>query len=402
MLSTPKLIAATAVLAAGTAAAVVAAAQTGPANTARTSTAADAPAAVSAQQPVSNDAPLDEAMNHMTDTEQVSARTGGSGGVGGGAAVGAGKAAAADSRPVFLAAELNGRNEVPTPGQKVGDRDGRAVQVIQIQGKRISFAIAWKGIAAPTAAHIHEGAAGVNGAVKVPFFATALPNGVSAVTGSTTVDDAALLKRLTQNPERFYANLHTAEFKDGAVRDQFRRLDRPVDLDRVLTFGTLVSKGNGANEVPAPNGGKAGDRDGRSLLFVSTKGGRVDFSARWTGIAPPTAGHIHQGRAGVNGAVVVPLFAAENGLPATINGLAGTVNGLDRKLTDNIGRNPEGFYTNIHTAEFKDGAVRDQLSRVGPSRPDDMGTDRQTETGSTGQNDAAGDKTDHSTGSGHS
>jgi hypothetical protein len=314
--------------------------------------------------------------------------------------VGSGAVTTGDGRSVFLVAQLNGRNEVPAPNQKVGDPDGRAVQVIQIQGKRISFVIAWKGIGAPTAAHIHEGAAGVNGAVKVPFFATALPNGVSAVTGSTTVDDAGLLKRLAQNPERFYANLHTAEFGGGAVRDQFRRLDRPVDLDRVLNFGTLVSKGSGANEVPAPNGAKVGDRDGRSLVFVSAKGGRLDYSARWTGIAPPTLGHIHQGRAGVNGDVVVPLFSAEKGLPATINGLAGTVSGLDRKLTDNIARNPQGFYTNIHTAEFAGGAVRDQLVRVGSSRPNDMGADRQTDAGPNGQDGTDGNRTEHS--SGHS
>jgi hypothetical protein len=304
-----------------------------------------------ASQLATNTPPMDEAMNHMmaapstAETNRVSRNSG---------------------KAVFLIAQLNGRNEVPAAdGSKVGDRDGRAIQIVRIRGNQVSFATAWNGIAAPTASHIHEGVAGVNGAVKVPFFGTTLPGGVSAVTGSITVDDSALLRNLAKNPNKFYANLHTAEFPGGAVRAQFQRLNRPVDLERVLTFGKLFAVGSGKQEVPVAGGSAVGDRDGRSIGFVWAKGGRVDFSLRWSRIAPPTLGHIHQGKAGVNGAVVVDLFSAKDGLPATINGVAGTAKGLDRKLTNDIARNPRGFYTNLHTAEFPGGAVRGQLSRVG-------------------------------------
>jgi hypothetical protein len=294
-------------------------------------------------------APMDVAMDHMTDAapaQQVSRLTGGS------------------SRPVFLVAQLNGRNEVPVAGgPAVGDRNGRAVQVIRIRGNQVSFATAFKGVAPPTANHIHEGVAGVNGAIKVNFFGTALPNGISAVTGSVTVDDAALLRNLARNPGKFYANLHTAEFPGGAVRAQFQRLNRPVDIERALDFGRLIALGNGKQEVPVEGGPAAGDRDGRSVGFLWANGGRIDYSLRWSRIAPPTLGHLHQGNAGVNGAVVADLFKAEQGLPATITGVAGTAK-VDRTVTTNIAGNPRGFYTNLHTAEFPGGAVRGQLTRL--------------------------------------
>jgi hypothetical protein len=60
------------------------------------------------------------------------------------------------------------------------------------------------------------------------------PDTLNAATGTVTVTDPALLKSLTTNPGTFYANLHTAHFPGGAVRGQFRKLDHPVDLNKVL------------------------------------------------------------------------------------------------------------------------------------------------------------------------
>jgi hypothetical protein len=147
--------------------------------------------------------------------------------------------------PVFFAAGLNGNNEVPAQGgPAVGDKDGKAVQFLRIQGNHISFALKWKGTAAPTAAHIHLGKSGTNGAVKIPFFAEKVPGSLNAVTGSVTVDDPQLLRDLAENPAGFYANLHTAEFPGGAVRGQLHRLSKPVDIDKALSnFQASVVKG---------------------------------------------------------------------------------------------------------------------------------------------------------------
>ena len=59
---------------------------------------------------VSNEAPMDHAMENMTEP------------------TGAQPAAAGTGDAVFLAAELSGKNEVPAnDGKKVGDPDGRAI-----------------------------------------------------------------------------------------------------------------------------------------------------------------------------------------------------------------------------------------------------------------------------------
>jgi hypothetical protein len=297
---------------------------------------------------VSNEAPMDHAMENMTEP------------------TGAQPAAAGTGDAVFLAAELSGKNEVPAnDGKKVGDPDGRAVEVLRIKGNTVSFAVTWKGIGAPVASHIHEGAEGANGAVKVPFFGTALPDTVSAATGSVTVDDPAVLDGLKNSPEKFYANLHTAEFGGGAVRAQLKKLDKPVDLQRVLHFGALTSIADGGQEVPSAEGKPTADPDGQASAFLWANGTRIDYSFNWSGIDGPTLGHLHQGAFGTNGAVVAPLFSAPTGLPESINGIAGTAANIDAKVIENLTANPGDFYTNLHTAKLSGGAVRGQVFRAG-------------------------------------
>ncbi|MFI6290662.1 CHRD domain-containing protein [Nonomuraea sp. NPDC050790] len=267
--------------------------------------------------------------------------------------------------PVYLAATLTGANEVPTPGQRVGDRDGRAVAVFRVHGSRVDYAVRWNRVAAPTAFHIHQGRAGRNGDVKIPFFGAALPGNLSAVKGTVFVNDGGLLRRIAGNPRNWYANLHTAEFGGGAVRAQLQRI-RPVALESVLAYGsgrTLTSLATGAQEVPAP-GQKAGDRDGRAAWLVWARGTRVWFAAAWSRIGPPTNGHIHRGARGVNGPVVADFFADKKGLPASITGAAGATS-AKADVVRRINRNPKNWYTNLHTKEFPGGAVRGQLHRGG-------------------------------------
>ena len=268
---------------------------------------------------------------------------------------------------VYLVAALNGRNEVPGPAGSpaVGDKDGQAVEVLRINGNKLSFAIKWQGIAAPTAAHIHLGVAGKNDAVKVPFFGTALPDTLNATVGSVTVSDAALLDSLKSDPGGFYANLHTGEFPGGAVRGQLHKVTHPVDLDAVLRGGPLASLLDGDQEVATPGGKAVGDPDGHATAFVRSWRDQVNFAFKWSGIGAPTDGHIHQGVAGVNGPIQVPLFAAPAGLPASITGVAGVKTGVKLDVARMINQDPTGFYANLHTAEFPGGAVRGQLFRAG-------------------------------------
>ncbi|GAA3612770.1 hypothetical protein GCM10022419_117210 [Nonomuraea rosea] len=273
------------------------------------------------------------------------------------------QAAAESGGTVYLAATLLGENEVPAPGAKAGDGNGSAVAVFRIHGRQVDYAIRWQKVAAPTAFHIHQGKAGKNGDVKIPFFGAALPAGLSAVKGSVAVKDAGLLARIKNNPKGWYANLHTGEFPGGAVRAQLHRI-RPVALEEVLAHGagtTLTAVADGRQEVPAP-GTKVGDKDGRAAWLVWVQGTRVHFATAWRGIAAPTNGHVHRGVKGKNGPVVVDFFAAKSGLPAGINGVAGTGTAAP-KVAKGIKNNPKGWYTNLHTGEFPGGAVRGQLHK---------------------------------------
>src|SRR5947199_2011158 len=47
----------------------------------------------------------------------------------------------------FLAAVLDGRNEVPVAGgPAVDDPDGQAIELLRVKGNQISFAIRWKNL----------------------------------------------------------------------------------------------------------------------------------------------------------------------------------------------------------------------------------------------------------------
>ncbi|MFI6980313.1 CHRD domain-containing protein [Embleya sp. NPDC050154] len=281
-----------------------------------------------------------------------------------------GAAEPATGEETFFAAGLSGANEVPGGNAAVGDKDGKGTALVRIKGDQVSFGIRWEGTGAPTAAHLHLGGKGRNGEVKVPFFATALPDTANAVTGSVKVTDAALLEKIKSDPASLYFNMHTGEFPGGAIRGQLVALAGPVDMNSVLKNGTLPAEATGKQEVQNAEGKKTGDPDGRADTSVRPWGNCIDWSFSWTGVAPPTLGHLHKAAAGANGDVVAPLFDAKGGLPQSVTGLAGTVEGIDPAVVERINATPANYYTNLHTGEFPGGAVRGQLDRkVAPKSP---------------------------------
>ncbi|MFJ3778516.1 CHRD domain-containing protein [Streptomyces sp. NPDC090075] len=177
----------------------------------------------------------------------------------GGAAV---PAAAATSHhttdSVVLAASLRGANEVPVAGgPAVGDKDGAALEFIQVKGDKVTVAVTWRGTGRPTDLHIHQGARGTNGGVKIDFGKLLKKARGHSVTGTVKVTDKALLKRLTTDPGAFYANLHTARFPGGAVRGQLHAVSTVSDL-RSGGFQASVVTGKQIYECkPAADGGYA-------------------------------------------------------------------------------------------------------------------------------------------------
>lgn len=121
--------------------------------------------------------------------------------------------------PPLFAVLLAGNEVSPKGNANAGDPNGRGSATVIIDETKLCFAIAVSGIGKPTLAHIHQGAAGVNGRVVVTLVPPTTGNpGTSS--GCVSVSDKGLLAQIQSRPAAFYVNVHTDQFKDGAVRGQ--------------------------------------------------------------------------------------------------------------------------------------------------------------------------------------
>ena len=132
-----------------------------------------------------------------------------------------------------------------------------------------------------------------------------------------------------------------------------------------------------ANEVPAITNAESTGSGTATIDFTVNRdtsgnvtGGIVNFQVTMSGF-PSTAvvniAHIHDGGAGVNGAVLVntTTVAGEVVLSGgsgnfTRNGIAMTAD-----ITNRIIANPAAFYFNVHTTLNPGGVIRGQLVKVG-------------------------------------
>jgi hypothetical protein len=117
------------------------------------------------------------------------------------------------------------------------------------------------------------------------------------------------------------------------------------------TMSPVVSaKLKGANEAPVkgdPNG------SGVVVLHLSTAKGRACWQfSHVTKIATPTQAHVHKGRKGASGPIVIPLGATYR---------AKGCRTASKTLIEAIETNPNRYYVNIHNAKYPAGAIRGQL-----------------------------------------
>jgi hypothetical protein len=113
-------------------------------------------------------------------------------------------------------ANLTGSAEVPGPGDP--DGGGTAQVTLNTDKNEVCYDLTVTKLDDATAAHIHEGAAGKEGPVKVPF--DALKGG--AAKGCKTAD-AAVVKDIMANPANYYVNVHSTAHPKGAVRGQLSK-----------------------------------------------------------------------------------------------------------------------------------------------------------------------------------
>jgi hypothetical protein len=240
-----------------------------------------------------------------------------------------------------LRALLNPADEVPAPSGDVAAARGTftATATKTATGASLQWRLTFTNLTgAASAAHLHTGARGVAGPVSLALCGPC----TSPVTGTSEID-AALLSAIQS--DGVYANVHTPANPRGEIRAQ---------VSSLATVRTVLNTGQ---EVPKPKRTLRG-ATGRFTVTAVKSGSsavltwRLTFS-RLTGRA--SAAHIHTGRRGVAGPVVVPLCGpCRSGATgrATVN--AATLAALESGRT----------YVNVHTPRNAAGEIRGQIPAV--------------------------------------
>jgi len=153
--------------------------------------------------------------------------------------------APADPNIVVFTAQLSAANEVPPIGNEEANARGDVRITVNltrdaannITGATYNFVVnlnSFPGDSTWTLAHIHEGAAGVAGPVRVNTGLSTtggpapipLPNGTisnqtfSNASANANLDPVAIINSMIANPSGWYFNAHTTRNPSGAVRGQ--------------------------------------------------------------------------------------------------------------------------------------------------------------------------------------
>jgi hypothetical protein len=113
-------------------------------------------------------------------------------------------------------AKLTGDAEVPGPGDPKGS--GTAQVMLYPDKGEVCYELSVANIQEATAAHIHEGAMGKEGPVKVALDA---PKTGSAK--GCAKADGPVIMAIMKDPAGYYVNVHNAAFPKGAVRGQLSK-----------------------------------------------------------------------------------------------------------------------------------------------------------------------------------
>lgn len=107
---------------------------------------------------------------------------------------------------------------------------------------------------------------------------------------------------------------------------------------------------------------REGDADGHARIGLTFDRGarRVCFDIRKFKLETAAAAHIHRGRKGKDGPIVLGLFTKPTG--AGRGKVTGCARNVPRTAIDRIIASPGSYYANIHTARYPAGSVRGQLT----------------------------------------
>lgn len=270
------------------------------------------------------------------------------------------------SSKYLFAARMNGAQEVPavsTNALGLGYfylNDTRDTLCFEMTATGLSGAIS--GI------HIHDGAAGTNGAVVVDMTPYVTGNRIKGTLTGTALTSSLIEKMFAGD---LYLNLHTAMNMNGEIRGQIL-----PEEDKAMSVVL-----NGAQEVPAVTT----NATGLGFFMLQKHEGKLSINIVVDGLSGPITGaHLHKGVAGTNGAVVQNLTADVMG--NRINAMVDPSMYLAALKGDSL-------YINIHTAANPNGEVRGQLVMEPYLHFDAMLDESQETTPVLGANDAIGEAT---------
>jgi hypothetical protein len=116
---------------------------------------------------------------------------------------------------------------------------------------------------------------------------------------------------------------------------------------------------SGTQEVPSK-----GDPDGSASVTLRISGDKgICYVIRPRKLETPKMAHIHTGRKGKAGGILVDLFTTSK---RPMNGRIAGCAKITAAQIQQISTKPSGFYVNLHTTKYPSGAVRGQLSTKKP------------------------------------
>lgn len=231
---------------------------------------------------------------------------------------------------------INGKQEVPAVKTNAW---GSGYTLINEDDYGLELRIYTEGVDDAVMAHIHTGRIGTNGGVLVGLEQNEDNAQVWSTPANTTIDADTLAQLLSAG---HYVNVHTPAVPSGEIRGQIL-----TDYYSISTFNL-----NGMQEVPA----LVTDAKGDGYTLINNDMNSLELRVVTSGVDSAVAAHIHTGRVGYNGPVLV---------------------GLEQSATDvNVWATPEntvldndtlsillsgGHYVNVHTPTVASGEIRGQI-----------------------------------------
>ena len=134
------------------------------------------------------------------------------------------------SNTTIFTVQMTAANEVPPVTNAESGGRGTAVITVNSQANTVDFNVSLTGFpngSQANLAHIHPGAAGVNGSPLVNTGLSAgngiaMPNGSGTFSMTATDVPADTISQILASPQNYYFNVHTSLNPSGAIRGQLK------------------------------------------------------------------------------------------------------------------------------------------------------------------------------------